>query len=318
MRIGVIIPAYKVKRQILELIKEISEEVDSIIVVDDKCPEFSGEFVEQKCQDPRVEVIYNDTNLGVGGAVKNGFKQALKHNCDIFVKLDGDGQMSPHLIKRIIKPILKGEADYVKGNRFYNLETLKDMPIFRLFGNSMLSLINKFVNGYWDIMDPTNGFVAIHKNALKLLPLNKIENRYFFESDMLFRLSTIRAVVKDMPMDSFYADEKSSLSISHTIFSFPAKYINRFFKRIFYNYFLRDFNLASLELTLGAIFVIFGIVYGACHWVISSRLGILATTGQVMIASLPLLIGFILLILAVHFDLMSVPSKPLVDDCFED
>ncbi len=311
MNTAVIIPCYKVKKHILSVIKSIGNEVDLIVVVDDNCPENSGKFVEKNCTDSRVKVIFNDKNLGVGGAVKNGYKYALKKEIDIFVKLDGDGQMSPKLIGKIIKPIINEEADYVKGNRFFDIESIQKMPAIRIFGNSMLSLINKFVNGYWNLMDPTNGFVAIHKNALKLIPLEKIENRFFFESDMLFRLSIIKAVVVDVPMMAHYANEKSNLSISHSAFSFPFKYLNRFLKRIFYNYFLREFNIASLELLFGNIFMIFGILFGGYFWMKSINTGIVATSGQVMIASVPILIGFILLLLALHVDLISIPTKPL-------
>ena len=317
MNIAAVIPCYKVKKHILSVIEGIGNEVKLIVVVDDKCPENSGEFVEKNCTDNRVKVIYNNKNLGVGGAVKNGYKYALKNDIDIFVKIDGDGQMSPQLINKIIKPIINGEADYVKGNRFFNIESIQKMPALRIFGNSMLSLINKFVNGYWNIMDPTNGFVAIHKNALKLIPLEKIENRFFFESDMLFRLSIIKAVVVDVPMMAHYANEESNLSVSHSAFSFPFKYLNRFFKRIFYNYFLREFNIASLELMFGNIFMIFGILFGGYFWIKSINNGIVATTGQVMIASLPILIGFILLLLAMHVDLISIPNKPLSQQDFE-
>ncbi len=317
MKTAVIIPCYKVKKHILSVIKGIGNGVNLIVVVDDCCPEKSGEFVSKNCTDSRVKVIFNDENLGVGGAVKNGYKYALKKDIDIFVKLDGDGQMSHQLIGKIIKPIINYEADYVKGNRFFDIESIQKMPAIRIFGNSMLSLINKFVNGYWNIMDPTNGFVAIHKNALKLIPLEKIENRFFFESDMLFRLSIIKAVVVDVPMMAHYADEKSNLSISHSAFSFPFKYLNRFSKRIFYNYFLREFNIASLELLFGNIFMIFGILFGGYFWIKSINTGILATSGQVMIASIPILIGFILLLLALHVDLISIPNKPLSKQDFE-
>lgn len=317
MNTAIIIPCYKVKKHILSVIKSIGDEVNLIVVVDDNCPEKSGKFIEEKCTDSRVKVIFNDENLGVGGAVKNGYKYALKKDIDIFVKLDGDGQMSPQLIGKIIKPIINYEADYVKGNRFFDIESIKKMPAIRIFGNSMLSLINKFVNGYWNIMDPTNGFVAIHKNALKLIPIEKIENRFFFESDMLFRLSIIKAVVVDVPMTAHYADEKSNLSISHSAFSFPFKYLNCFSKRIFYNYFLREFNIASLELLFGNIFMIFGILFGGYFWIKSINTGIVATSGQVMIASIPILIGFILLLLALHVDLISIPNKPLSKQDFE-
>ncbi len=318
MKTAVIIPCYKVREQILSVLSKIGKEIDLIVVVDDKCPQNSGKFVQENCTDQRVSVIFNSENRGVGGAVKSGFEYAKTKGVDIFIKLDGDGQMPPHLIKKIINPILKKEADYVKGNRFYNLESLRKMPAMRILGNSLLSLVNKFVNGYWDIMDPTNGFIAIHKNALALLPLEKIENRYFFESDMLFRLSTVKAVVIDVPMQAYYADEKSNLSISQTAFTFPLKYINRFFKRIFYNYFLRDFNVATLEMLSGSISLLFGIFMTAFFWIRSSSTGIVATTGQVTIASLPILIGFILLLMALHIDIISVPKKPLITQDFDE
>ena len=197
-QIAVVIPCYKVKRQILSVISEIGEEVDVILVVDDCCPEHSGDYVVENNKDSRVEVIFNQKNLGVGGAVICGYRFALEKNCEIILKLDGDGQMDPALISKFIKPILSGKADYTKGNRFHCIESLSAMPTLRKLGNAVLSFVNKSTSGYWKVMDPTNGFTAIHRTALERLPLDKISQRYFFESDMLFRLGTIRAVIRDV------------------------------------------------------------------------------------------------------------------------
>jgi len=314
MKVAVVIPSYKVKKHILALIPEIGSEISKIYVVDDKCPENSGLFVQENCHDPRVEVLFNEKNMGVGGAVKTGYKKALLDDIEIIVKLDGDGQMNPKLIPALIKKIEQGKADYVKGNRFYNIDTLMTMPKLRLFGNSMLSFINKFVNGYWNIMDPTNGFTAIHLSALKQLPLDKIENRYFFESDMLFRLGVARAVVADMSMDAKYADEVSNLSIRKVLFEFPPKYFVRFFKRIFYSYFLRDFNAASVELVLGFVFLVFGFSVGSFYWAQSIKTGISATSGTVMLAALPIILGMQLLLSALSFDMKNLPKEPLQDN----
>lgn len=307
--IAVVIPSYKVKKHIIKVISEIGSEIDKIYVVDDKCPENSGKYVEDNCKDKRVIVVYNDENKGVGGAVKSGYKKALEDNCEIIVKLDGDGQMEPKLISGLIAPIVKNKADYVKGNRFFYLDTLMKMPKMRLFGNSILSLINKIVNGYWDIIDPTNGFTAIHYNTLQSLNLDKIDNRYFFESDMLFRLGTIKAVVADFPMNAKYEDEKSNLSIKKVLFEFPPKYFVRFFKRIFYNYFLRDFNIASIEMIFGSVFFIFGLILGLFNWLESVSSGVTATSGTVMLAALPIIIGFQLLLSALNYDIQNVPKK---------
>ncbi len=309
--VAVIIPCYKVKNQILAVIASIPAFVDKIYVVDDCCPVQSGQFVVENTSDSRITVLFNTVNLGVGGAVKHGFKQAEQDGCEIMVKLDGDGQMNPELIESLILPIKHGKADYVKGNRFFDVHTLLNMPKIRLLGNSILSLLNKVVNGYWNVMDPTNGFVAIHKTALAKLPLDRIDNRYFFESDMLFRLGVIKAVVKDLPMDAHYGDEVSNLSIRKVLIDFPPKYTTRFFKRILYNYFLRDFNVASLEILSAIPLLLFGLIFGGYHWWQSIVSGQVATTGTVMLAVLPIILGFQLLLAAVNFDIQNIPKDPL-------
>ncbi len=313
MKIGVVIPSYKVTKQIGEVIESLKVYPYKVYIVDDKCPENTGKFVEENFNFDFITVLYNEKNLGVGGAVKTGYKAALEDKCEIVVKLDGDGQMDANLIPKLIAPILNREADYVKGNRFFNLTTLKEMPFIRLLGNSFLTLINKVVSGYWDILDPTNGFTAIHKNALKLLELDKIDNRYFFESDMLFRLNTIKAVVTDMSMDAKYADEESNLSIRKVIFEFPLKYFVRFHKRLFYTYFLRTINIATFELIFGMLLSLFGLIFGLIKWYESNETGIVATTGTVMISVLSLILGFQLLLSFLNFDINNIPRKPLID-----
>jgi glycosyltransferase involved in cell wall biosynthesis len=312
-KIGVVIPCYRVKNQILTVLGQMEDYVDSIFVVDDKCPEQSGEFVVNNQSDPRVQVIFNKKNLGVGGAVKAGYKKGIEDKCNILVKVDGDGQMDPSLIKGLIQPIVKGEADYVKGNRFYYLGNVRNMPKLRLFGNSALSFVNKMVNGYWNVMDPTNGFTAIHTIALAMLPLHKIDNRYFFESDMLFRLGTIRAVVRDFSIKAVYADENSSLKIGKVLIKFPPKYLIRFLKRLFYIYILRDFNVGSLQILSGSVLVLFSFIFGITKWIESIQTGIPASPGTVMVAALPFFLGFQLLLSALYYDIQNTPSKPLQD-----
>jgi len=257
LKIAVAIPCYQVKAHILQVIELIPEQVQRIYVVDDACPDQSGVWVQQHCSDARVQVLFHQENQGVGGAVITAYQQALLEKMDIVVKIDGDGQMNPTLLPRFIEPIIQGQADYTKGNRFFALDTLTAMPLVRKLGNAALSFINKVSSGYWNIMDPTNGYTAIHCQVLALLPLDKLNSRYFFESDLLFRLGTLRAVVRDVSMMAHYADETSHLQIKQVLIQFPRLYLKSFFKRIFYNYFLRDFNGASLELILGVVLMLF-------------------------------------------------------------
>ncbi len=125
------------------------------------------------------------------------------------------------------KVIVKMNADYAKDNRFFDLEEIRTMPPMRLFGNAVLSLMSKLSTGHWDLFDPTDGHTAIHADVAKLLPLKRISQRYFFETDVLFRLNTLRAVV-NVPMDAKYGNEKSSMKINRILGEFLLKHA-RFF-----------------------------------------------------------------------------------------
>jgi glycosyltransferase involved in cell wall biosynthesis len=309
--VAVVIPSFRVTRHILGVLASIGPEVNRIYVIDDKCPDRSGELVRSHCTDPRVKVIEHTENQGVGGAVMTGYRAAIEEGMDVIVKVDGDGQMDPRLIPQFVAPILRGEADYAKGNRFFDLEQIGAMPPMRLFGNAVLSLMTKLSSGYWDLFDPTNGFTAIHADAARHLPFNKISHRYFFETDMLFRLNTLQAVVADVPMDASYGDEVSNLKISKVVTEFFAKHVRNFSKRIFYNYYLRNMSLASIELPLGLILLTLGAVYGAIHWIESARAGIETPAGTVMLAAMPILMGMQLILAFLAHDIASVPKRPL-------
>jgi len=309
--IAVVIPCYKVKQQIRDVIIRTVSHADKIYVVDDACPEGTGKFVEENFPSPDIKVIYHAKNLGVGGAVKSGYSKALEEGATVIIKLDGDGQMDPAMIPRLIEPILNKTADYVKGNRFYDLAYLQKMPGLRKIGNSALSFINKLSSGYWNVMDPTNGYTAISRSALEQLPLDKIDNRFFFESDMLFRLNIIRAVVSDIPMKAVYKNEKSNLRIWRVLFQFPFKYANRLLKRIFYNYFLRDFNVGSLELVIAIVLSLFGLIFGFFKWIVSIETAKPATAGTVFLAGLPIILGFQAFFNFLHFDVSNIPHKPV-------
>ena len=308
--VAVVVPAYKVTSHILDTLSEIGPEVSHIFVVDDACPDGSGKLVQEKNTDKRLTVVFHDENLGVGGAMITGYKAALQTDADIIVKLDGDGQMDPALIGELIAPIVNGRADYTKGDRLDSLTGLRQMPSIRLIGNAGLSLLTKISTGYWNITDPTNGYTAIHKDVLKAIPLDMLSKRFFFESDMLFRLSLYRAVVWDVPMQARYGTEKSNLSIIKTLWEFPWKHFKNFHKRLFYNYYLRDVSAASIELPLGIVLWWFGLIFGIASYNQSMATGVAATTGTVMISVVPLILGFQLLLAFVSHDVSSVPTRP--------
>lgn len=308
--IAVVIPCYQVRNHILELLGKIGKEVNRIFVIDDACPEDTGHLVVERCDDSRVTVLFNEKNLGVGGATVRGIYKALDESAEIIVKIDGDGQMDPALIPVLIKPLLDVQADCVKGNRFYRPEFLRSMPKVRLLGNSGLSFISKLSSGYWSLMDPTNGFFAIHADVAREIDWKKISARYFFESDLLFHLALSKAVVKNIPMPALYGDEKSNMSIWKVLIEFPFLHINRFVKRIFFNYILRDFNAGSLMLFNTLLFLPFGVIFGGWKWYLSVATGKLTSTGTVMLAVLPIVLGYQSFLSFLQLDIANEPALP--------
>lgn len=237
------IPCYKVKKKILKVLKKIPNYIDVIVVVDDFCSEKTGEYVQKnKPNNINLHIKFNKKNLGVGGAVLVGYKTLLKENCDILVKIDGDDQMNQLEIIKLINPILKYNYDYAKGNRYLNKNNFEQMPKLRRFGNYLLSLFSKITTGYINIFDFLNGFTAIKSACIKkIIKKKNIENNFFFETDMLFKLNTIKAKVKDVAVFIKYPkNNKSNFIPQKEFFNFFYKNIQKYILRVYEKYFLTN------------------------------------------------------------------------------
>jgi dolichol-phosphate mannosyltransferase len=308
--IAVVLPTYRAEKYILKVLAGIPPFVAFIIVVDDCSPDNTSKLVE-KCKDPRIYVVSHKTNQGVGGAMLSGYKKAIELGAEIVVKMDADDQMNPAYLIPLIAPIITGQADYAKGNRFLHANELKSMPFLRRIGNSGLSFLTKVASGYWNIFDPTNGYTAIHAAIIPLLNNSKIHRRYYFESSMLIELGMIRAVVQDVYIPAQYGNEMSSLSEWRSLVEFPPRLFVGFFRRFLTHYFIRDFGAFSMLFLLGFLFSIFGCIFGIYHWYLSAETANIASTGTVMLAALPLILGSQLLIQAMIVDMQNLPKKPL-------
>ncbi len=307
---AVVIPAYKASNHLKTVIGGIPDMIDHIIVVDDKCPQNSGKIAaEMQTSDPRIIVLFHEINQGVGGAVISGYIKALELNCDIIVKMDSDDQMDPAYLPELMRPVADGKAGYAKGNRFVDFKALRAMPGFRLFGNSVLSFLVKACSGYWNMMDPTNGYTAISKDALQKINLEKISKRFFFETDMLIRLNIYNTVVKDVPIPARYGDEQSTLSIRNILARFPFLLLKGLTKRFILKYLIYDFNMASVYILTGMPMLLWGIFYGMTKWIENTINEVATPTGTIMLAVLPLILGTQFVIAAINIDINSTPKN---------
>jgi dolichol-phosphate mannosyltransferase len=301
-----VIPCYKVASFIEETVSGLPQWIDSIVLVNDFSPDETSAVLRKiASSNPKVVLLENARNMGVGGAMIAGFKYALTTNCDIVVKMDGDGQMNPKFLPALLNPFQDSSIHFTKGNRFNDFKALQKMPVVRRVGNMGLSFMIKAASGYWDIFDPTNGFFAISKNYLEKIDLDRLAHRYFFESSLLIELYYSGAAIKDIPMPAVYGDEESNLSVVKTLFGFPPKLLKALLRRIFLCYFIYDFNIASVYFLAGFPLFLFGLLFGVTEWLRFASHDISAPTGTVMLAVLPIVLGFQMILAAIQHDIQS-------------
>jgi dolichol-phosphate mannosyltransferase len=308
--VWLVVPCYKVTGHILRVIRKTPAWFEGIVCVDDACPDKSGDFIEANNTDPRVVVVRLPKNQGVGGAVLAGYEEAANRGARVMVKVDGDDQMDLGYAAQLVAPILLGEADYAKGNRFTSISHLTTMPTVRVLGNAALSFAAKVSTGYWNIFDPTNGYTALEANVARLIMEKRVSRRFFFETDLLYHLGTLRAVVRDVPMPARYADEVSNIRIQAIVGPFALKHLRNFAQRVVGQYFVRDFNAASVELLFGLLFSLFGVGY-ALSYMANRVPGQAASAGVVMLAALPVILGAQFLLQAMNYDVLNVPNRPI-------
>ena len=301
----VVIPYYNAASHIESVVGKLPNYINAIVIVDDHSEQPLPNSI---AEDPRVKIVRNEVNLGVGGATMAGFRHALGLSADIVVKLDADDQMDSSYLPDLLEPVMDDRCEMAKGNRFRDFRSLRNMPLGRRFGNMALSFMTKMATGYWNNFDPTNGFFALSSRALEQLELDNLSNRYFFETSLLAELYDQEARIKDITMPAIYGDEKSNMNIWRMPFVFLPRLVSTFFKRIFKSYFIYDFNVCSLYLLFGLPLFLFGVVYGAYIWWYYSSLQVLTPTGTIMIITLSIILGFQLLLQAIQYDILRAPK----------
>ena len=181
------------------------------------------------------------------------------------------------------------------------------MPPLRIFGNIVLTFLTKAASGYWHIFDPQNGYTAIRSNAIQSLDLEKVEKRFFFENDMLVHLNIHNYRVTDIAMPARYGEEASDVRISRVLIAFPPLLLRRFGYRIFQKYILRNFSPIALFLLLGLPIFLWGAFFGLYLWARAFITAEPTPTGSIMLALVPIVLGFQLLLQAIVLDIQETP-----------
>ncbi|MBW1851555.1 MAG: glycosyltransferase [Deltaproteobacteria bacterium] len=275
--ICVVVPAYNEAMQISGVIESMPEFVDHIVIVDDASTDETAEIVERSRQkNHKVVLLRHKTNQGCGGSLATGYKWARDNNIDVAVRMDGDGQMPPENLKKILSPVVEGRADYSKGNRLFTGEAYKIIPKVRYFGNAFLSLLTKIASGYWHVADSQSGFTAINNETLHAIDWDKMYKRYGQPNDLLVRLNVFDTRVSDISIEPVYnVGEKSGIKIKKVIFTISWLLIRMFFWRMKEKYIVRDFHPLVFFYTLGGFFGVLTVVLFArvfYHWLLFSHI----------------------------------------------
>jgi glycosyltransferase involved in cell wall biosynthesis len=242
--VAVVVPAHNEEKLISKTLKDIPEDVDRIIVVDDASRDRTGAVVEGIAnEDKRVVLLRHEINQGVGGAIATGYKKARELLMDVTVVMAGDAQMDPRDFYNIVNPIANGEADYTKGNRLFYGDAWRMIPHYRYLGNSFLSLLTKIASGYWHIADSQSGYTAISLLALQRIDLDGIYKRYGMPNDLLIKLNKHDFRVRDVHIRPVYnVGEKSGIRLTQVVPRISWILFKGFWDRLIFKYVIKDFH----------------------------------------------------------------------------
>ncbi len=209
-----VVPTYNEEEQIGGVLSTIPDFVDHIIAVDDESKDETAKIITAACEsDLRIISIRHDMNKGVGVAITTGYKRSIELGADITAVMAGDGQMDPTQLTKLLDTIIDGKTDYAKDNRLLTAKDRSQMPVFRKFGNAILSFLTKFCTGYWHIIDPQNGYTAITSHALQTLDLDTMYPRYGYPNDLLVKLNIYNFRVLDVIIPARYGAERSKIKL---------------------------------------------------------------------------------------------------------
>lgn len=300
------VPAHNEEAHIADVIRGLPGIVDHVVVVDDASTDRTA-AVAEATGDPRLVVIRHEQNQGVGGAILTAHRTALDLGSDIDVVFAGDDQMDPAHLPALLDPIIDRGYGFTKANRFFSRSSFAGMPRHRVFGNIVLSFLTKFASGYWHLFDPQNGYTAITREVLELLPLDDIAKGYEFENDLLINLNILGTRALDVSIPARYGEEVSGIRLRQVVPAIGWLLFRGFWKRLIWKYTIRSFSPIALFFFVGLALLAWGVGFGI--WVVTQTIGPgVATTGTVLLSVVPFLIGVQLLISALVLDIQESPD----------
>lgn len=307
LRVAVVVPAYKEQAHIARVIQTMPDLVDHIIVVDDASPDDTYARAVEAAT-PRTAVIRHEVNKGVGGAIISGHRRALQHGADVCVVMAGDGQMDVDYLPALLDPIADDGYGFAKANRFFSATSFEGMPAYRVFGNVVLTFLTKASSGYWNLVDPQNGYTAVTRQSLERVPLDRVAERYEFENDLLIWLNIANVRAIDVPIPAIYGEEVSGIKLHKVVPRLLRTLIGGFWRRIWRKYVMWSFSPIALLMGMGIPLFVFGVAMGIIAVILSLMTPGSVSTGTWLLAVAPTLVGIQFLLQAFVLDIEAAPK----------
>ena len=209
--VGVVVPAKNEAPFIRKVIETIPELVDCIIVVNDGSTDETHQEIKTANSHAQVIEIQLD-GQGVGAAIDAGHQAMLEQFEGPFVSvvMAGYGQMDPSDVRDLIAPVILGQADHVKGNRFAHHAGTDNMPAQRKLASKVLSLATTLASGQ-PIEDPQCGFTATSHEVLREWNWDRSWKGYGYPNFWLIQLAKGGWRVHEVPVRSVYGNETSGI-----------------------------------------------------------------------------------------------------------
>lgn len=196
--LSVLMPFYNERGTLEEIVRRVLASDPGVplelVMVDDCAADGSGEIARRLAgSDGRIRLVCHDRNRGKGAGVRTAIAAATG---TIAVIQDADLEYDPAEYRKLIAPILAGEADAVYGSRFLGGAPKKALGS-SLFANKLLTGLSNLVNGL-RLTDMETCFKAVRTDLLKGLWLTS--DRFGIEPEITARLARAHARIVEVPI----------------------------------------------------------------------------------------------------------------------
>jgi len=305
-KISLVIPARNEQRLIRPTLENVPELIDKVFVIDDGSTDNTAGVVREiHDKDPRVELIQHGTNQGVGQAIITGYRRSAKEKFDIAVVVGGDNQMDLSEVRGFLDPIIEGEVDYTKGNRFvHGMGAFEYMPKRRLVPNMLISAVTKIASGYYKVVDVVDGYTAISRRAIEAINWDTAWKGYGYPMEFLIQLNMRSFKIKDVPRTAVYLEGERQSQIKGLRYAMKVTpmLVRGFFWRIFHKYALRNFHPLFFFYVFGLILLPLGLIDGL-YLIYKQIIGRGVSGPQAVLDALMLITGVQFLLFAMLFDM---------------